>query len=87
MMQLHFAMDFREVSPCWSSGRAGRSVSRFIVTMESIPAAFQPTWYQQWRVGDLVLWDNRCVMHRRDEFDPKSRRLMHRSQIKGDRPF
>ena len=45
------------------------------------------TWYQQWRVGDLVLWDNRCVMHRRDEFDPSSRRLMHRSQIKGDRPF
>jgi len=26
-------------------------------------------------------------MHRRDEFDPSSRRLMHRSQIKGDRPF
>ncbi len=45
------------------------------------------TWYQQWRVGDLVLWDNRCVMHRRDEFDPTSRRLMHRSQIKGNRPF
>ena len=45
------------------------------------------TWYQQWRVGDLVLWDNRCVMHRRDEFDPNSRRLMHRSQIRGDRPF
>jgi taurine dioxygenase len=45
------------------------------------------TWYQKWRVGDLVLWDNRCVMHRRDEFDPNSRRLMHRSQIKGDRPF
>jgi taurine dioxygenase len=45
------------------------------------------TWYQQWRVGDLVLWDNRCVMHRRDKFDPSSRRLTHRSQIKGDRPF
>jgi taurine dioxygenase len=45
------------------------------------------TWYQQWRVGDLVLWDNRCVMHRRDEFDPTTRRLLHRSQIKGDRPF
>ncbi len=45
------------------------------------------TWYQQWRVGDLVLWDNRCVLHRRDEFDPNSRRLMHRSQIQGDRPF
>jgi len=26
-------------------------------------------------------------MHRRNEFDPNSRRLMHRSQIKGDRPY
>jgi alpha-ketoglutarate-dependent taurine dioxygenase len=26
-------------------------------------------------------------MHRRDAFDPRSRRLMHRTQIKGDRPY
>ena len=45
------------------------------------------SWYQVWRVGDLVLWDNRAVMHRRDAFDPSSRRLMHRTQMKGDRPF
>ncbi|HZT86727.1 MAG TPA: TauD/TfdA family dioxygenase [Stellaceae bacterium] len=44
-------------------------------------------WYQQWRPGDLVLWDNRCVMHRRDAFDPATRRIMHRTQIKGDRPY
>lgn len=44
-------------------------------------------WYQKWKVGDLVMWDNRCAMHRRDAFDPESRRLMHRTQIKGDRPF
>jgi len=44
-------------------------------------------WYQQWRAGDLILWDNRCVMHRRDAFDPATRRVMHRTQIKGDRPF
>ncbi len=44
------------------------------------------TWYQQWRVGDLILWDNRCVMHRRDAFDPGTRRVMHRTQVKGDRP-
>jgi taurine dioxygenase len=44
-------------------------------------------WYQQWRAGDLVLWDNRCVMHRRDAFDPAARRIMHRTQIKGDRPY
>lgn len=26
-------------------------------------------------------------MHRRDAFDPNSRRLMHRTQIKGDKPY
>jgi len=41
------------------------------------------TWYQQWRVGDLVMWDNRCALHRRDEFDPQSRRLMHRNPDQG----
>jgi len=44
-------------------------------------------WYQKWKVGDLVMWDNRCAMHRRDAFDPESRRLMHRTQIKGDKPY
>jgi taurine dioxygenase len=41
-------------------------------------------WEHVWRVGDLVLWDNRCTMHRRDAFDPQSRRIMHRTQVKGD---
>jgi taurine dioxygenase len=45
------------------------------------------TWYQQWRVGDLILWDNRAVMHRRDAFDPAARRVMHRTQVRGDRPY
>ena len=42
------------------------------------------TWHNQWRVGDLVLWDNRCTMHRRDPFDPESRRVLHRTQIQGE---
>lgn len=48
--------------------------------------ATQPqfAWYQKWRIGDLVLWDNRCVMHRRDAFDESLRRLMHRTQIVGE---
>jgi taurine dioxygenase len=41
-------------------------------------------WEHVWRVGDLVLWDNRCTMHRRDAFDANARRIMHRTQIKGD---
>jgi taurine dioxygenase len=41
------------------------------------------SWYNAWRVGDLVLWDNRCTMHRREPFDAASRRIMHRTQMKG----
>jgi taurine dioxygenase len=42
------------------------------------------TWYHHWAVGDLVMWDNRCTMHRRTAFDADARRVMHRTQIKGD---
>ncbi|MCW5745985.1 MAG: TauD/TfdA family dioxygenase [Alphaproteobacteria bacterium] len=47
--------------------------------------ATQPrfTYAHRWRVGDLVMWDNRTTMHRRDPFDTTARRIMHRTQIKG----
>jgi taurine dioxygenase len=41
------------------------------------------TYAHNWRVGDLLLWDNRSTMHRRDPFDDNARRIMHRTQIKG----
>lgn len=50
--------------------------------------ATQPenAWYQKWNVGDLLMWDNRCVMHKRTAFDPKERRFMLRTQVKGVKP-
>jgi len=39
-------------------------------------------WSNQWQPGDVVLWDNRCTMHRRDSFDPNTRRILYRTQIK-----
>jgi taurine dioxygenase len=43
-------------------------------------------WTQRWRPGDMLMWDNRCTMHRRDAFDAGARRLLHRTVIKGTRP-
>jgi taurine dioxygenase len=34
-----------------------------------------------WQVGDALLWDNGLTMHRREPFDPSSRRLMKRTTI------
>lgn len=45
------------------------------------------TWHHRWRAGDLVIWDNRCTLHRRDSFDASQRRIMHRTQTRGTRPF
>jgi taurine dioxygenase len=39
-------------------------------------------WRNEWQPGDVVLWDNRCTMHRRDSFDSNSRRILYRTQIK-----
>jgi taurine dioxygenase len=41
------------------------------------------TWHHQWQLGDILIWDNRCAMHRRDALDPKTRRIMHRTQCRG----
>jgi taurine dioxygenase len=46
----------------------------------SLPAN---SYAHRWRVGDLLMWDNRSTMHRRDPFDANARRIMHRTQIKG----
>ena len=48
--------------------------------------ATQPqfTWGQEWRLGDMIMWDNRCTMHRREAFDTSTRRLMLRTQISGE---
>ena len=44
-------------------------------------------WTHRWRVGDLVMWDNRCTMHRRESFDNSQRRIMKRTQMFGDEPY
>jgi taurine dioxygenase len=41
-----------------------------------------------WGVGDLIIWDNRCSMHARDDFPSDQRRLMLRTTVKGtQRPY
>jgi taurine dioxygenase len=46
----------------------------------------QFTYHHKWKVGDILIWDNRCTMHHRNAFDQNARRIMHRTTVKGDRP-
>jgi taurine dioxygenase len=40
-----------------------------------------------WQVGDIVLWDNRCVLHARSDFGPEERRLLRRVTMLGEKPM
>ncbi len=43
------------------------------------------TWtHDDWRAGDVVMWDNRCTMHARTPIDPTQAREMHRTLIRGE---
>ena len=41
-------------------------------------------WTHRWRVADLLVWDNRCVMHHRSALDPSKPRVMNRTMVQGE---
>lgn len=41
----------------------------------------------EWARGDVVIWDNRATLHRREPFDAASRRVLFAAQVEGHRPF
>ena len=43
-------------------------------------------WEHEWRVGDVVVWDNRCTIHSRPAIDPSARRRLHRITVRGEWP-
>ena len=49
--------------------------------------ATQPkyAWTHVWRVGDMLVWDNRCAMHYREPVNSTQRRVMWRSQFQGEK--
>ena len=56
---------------------------------ELLDLATRPEFVYQhrWRVGDLVMWDNRCVLHRgRPWGESRYRRVMHRTTVAGEGP-
>ena len=48
-------------------------------------AQFQ--YEHRWQVGDLLMWDNRCTLHARRDFDDQHLRKLRRVTVKGEKPF
>jgi len=60
---------------------------KLVVEVSDFATQPQFVYSHKWRVGDLVMWDNRSAMHRATEFDNSQRRLMRRTTVEGDIPF
>ena len=46
----------------------------------------QFVYRHKWQQGDVVMWDNRCTMHRATDYDLSQERSMHRTTVRGTRP-
>jgi alpha-ketoglutarate-dependent taurine dioxygenase len=47
----------------------------------------QFSYSHEWKVGDLVMWDNTGTLHRAESYDANSGRLLVRTKLKGEEPF
>ncbi len=62
----------------------GRALLDDLLARATVP---ERVYRHQWEVGDVVLWDNRGVLHRACRYDPSSPRDMHRTTFSGDEPI
>lgn len=83
-----------------TSGRHSLFIGRHACAVEGMPPAegqgllvdlleraCRPprTYSHRWSVGDVVIWDNRCVLHRATEWDLNERRVLRHVRIAGHR--
>jgi len=57
---------------------------RFLEGLVSFACQRPRTWHHDWRPGDAVIWDNRCLLHQATPWDMTQRRIMWHSRIAGD---
>jgi alpha-ketoglutarate-dependent taurine dioxygenase len=62
----------------------GKAVLQDLLDHATAP---ERVYRHEWAVGDLVIWDNRGVLHRACPYDPSSARDMHRCTLSGDEPI
>jgi taurine dioxygenase/putative 2-oxoglutarate oxygenase len=69
-------------------GMAEEESAPLITGLQDFATQPEFVYIHRWRVGDLVVWDNRSSMHRATAYDEtSSRRLMYRTTIEGEEPF
>ena len=62
----------------------GRALLKELLEVATRP---ERVYQHAWRQHDLVIWDNRCLLHRGRPWDAKRHtRVMHRTTVAGEGP-
>lgn len=54
--------------------------------LEAFAVRPENVFSHKWQAGDVLVWDNRCTLHRATPYDSKYQRTLYRTQVKGETP-
>ncbi len=77
------------ISPIYNNAVEGLSDEdgrALIAELTEFAAQPRFVYRHRWETDDVLMWDNRCTMHQVTPFDPRERRVMHRTTIVGEGP-
>jgi alpha-ketoglutarate-dependent taurine dioxygenase len=77
------------ISPIYNDAVEGMNREdgrQLIAELTQIAADRRFVYTHRWETDDVLMWDNRCTMHQVTPFDPRERRVMHRTTIVGQDP-
>jgi len=68
-------------------GMDDASARELIETLEADATQPERIYSHRWQVGDVLVWDNRCTLHRATPYDNRYTRTLHRTQVQGEVPL
>ena len=77
------------ISPIYNDqveGMSPEAAQAFIAELAEFAGQRRFVYRHRWEPDDVLIWDNRCTMHQVTAFDPRERRVMHRTTVVGDAP-
>ncbi|HJU17001.1 MAG TPA: TauD/TfdA family dioxygenase [Stellaceae bacterium] len=79
------------INPIRTEGILGMVEAEALALLDALLAHAAKPHYEyrhRWRAGDLVMWDNRCLLHKANgDYDMNEVRYLYRLMLKGDRPI
>jgi alpha-ketoglutarate-dependent taurine dioxygenase len=68
-------------------GVSAMKSAEILIGLREWATSEQFSYSHEWKVGDLVMWDNTGTLHRAEPYDPRSGRMLHRTKLQGEEPF